>query len=698
MNRSLTSRRKFLKLASASSVVVGSAAVALPVRATIAGAARSNTVRCADSTISIDFDARMHSSIAYVGSGRKIALTRANASEFVELADGRRVSDFTLQHHTTEPVDGIHGKGSQLTLTGLAAAGLEKTVRVRLYDRYPGFASYQVTYRNLAGQPLTLVSWTNSACRIPSQGDALPQFWSYSGSSYADRRDWLQPVKQGFAQDNFLGMSASDYGGGTPIVDVWRRDAGLALGHLESTPRLVSLPVKEQQGTACLEIHAEGKHLLAPGESFETLETFVAAHGGDYFATLDAYRRLMGERGLRAPQPPKESYEPIWCAWGYERNCTVQLIEDTLPKVKELGLSWAVIDDGWQSTVGDWNLNTQKFPGGAADMQRLVGRIKEQGLKPRLWIAPLAAAPGSDVLHDHTDMLLLDKDGAAQNVSWWNSFYLCPAYEPTVAYTLGVVRRILGDWGFAGLKIDGQHLNGVAPCFNPAHKHARPEESMEKLPEFFHAIYATAMQINPAAVIELCPCGTSYSFFDFPYINQAPASDPESSWQVRLKGKTLKALMGPSAPFAGDHVELSDHGDDFASTVGIGAVVSTKFTWPMDPKPKDSFLLTPEREREWRHWITLYNDKKLSQGIYRGELYDIGFDKPEAHAVQQSGRNYYSFYAKQWQGVVELRGLATGSYRVRDYFNDRDLGQVSSARNTLQVQFEHFLLIEAIPV
>ena len=698
MNRSLTSRRKFLKLASVSGVAVGSGAVALSGRATMAGAARSNTVRCADSTISIDFDARMHSSIAYVGSGRKTILTHANASEFVELADGRRVSDFVLQHHTTEPVDGIHGKGSQFTLTGLAAAGLEKTVRVRLFDRYPGFASYQVTYRNLSGQPLTLVSWTNGACRIPSQGDASPQFWSYSGSSYADRRDWLQPVKQGFAQDNFLGMSASDYGGGTPIVDVWRRDAGLALGHLESTPRLVSLPVKEQQGTACLEIHAEGKHLMAPGESFETLETFVAAHGGDYFATLDAYRRLMGERGLRAAQPPKESYQPIWCAWGYERNCTVQLIEDTLPKVKELGLSWAVIDDGWQSSVGDWDLNTGKFPGGETEMKRLVGRIKEQGLKPRLWIAPLAAAPGSDVLHDHTDMLLLDKDGAAQNVSWWNSFYLCPAYEPTVAYTLGVVRRILGDWGFAGLKIDGQHLNGVAPCFNPAHKHARPEESMEKLPEFFHAIYATAMQINPAAVIELCPCGTSYSFFDFPYINQAPASDPESSWQVRLKGKTLKALMGPSAPFAGDHVELSDHGDDFASTVGIGAVVSTKFTWPMDPKPKDSFLLTPQREREWRHWISLYNDKKLSQGIYRGELYDIGFDKPEAHVVQQSGRNYYSFYAKQWQGIVELRGLPTGTYRVRDYFNDRDLGQVSSARNTLQVEFEHFLLIEAIPV
>ena len=44
-----------------------------------------------------------------------------------------------------------------------------------------------------------------------------------------------------------------------------------------------------------------------------------------------------------------------------------------------------------------------------------------------------------------------------------------------------------------------------------------------------------------------------------PYMNQAVASDPESSWQVRHKGKTIKALMGPSAAYAGDHVELSDN-------------------------------------------------------------------------------------------------------------------------------------------
>ena len=85
-------------------------------------------------------------------------------------------------------------------------------------------------------------------------------------------------------------------------------------------------------------------------------------------------------------------------------------------------------------------------------------------------------------------------------------------------------------------------------------------------------------------------------------------------------------------------------------------------------------------------------------GIYRGELYDIGFDKPETHVVEKSGRLYYAFYGRNWRGAVALRGLTAARYRVRDYFNDRELGEVSSAQNVLQLAFERFMVLEAIPV
>jgi alpha-galactosidase len=705
-----TSRRRFLQFTAGASVASGSVFLANPARALVARASLDTraAANLGDNCILIEFDSKMRSRLSHLqgtGDNGKVALTRWAASDSLALGTGLRLDQFAVREQSKQHIDGPFGPGTRLRMIGAADSQIEKTLEVELFERYPGFVIYRVSYRNLAPQAVAIRSWTNAELHLSPQAArhghvdaAEPHFWSFCGSTHSDRRDWVQPVWPGFKQQNFMGMSASDYGGGTPIVDVWRRDCGVAIGHLALTPELISLPVSCNDNGVDLALTNPFERVLAPGEQFNTHETFIAVHTGDYFSVLDSYRRLMAERGIESPLPPKAAFEPIWCAWGYERDCTVQLIEDTLPKVRDLGLRWAVIDDGWQSNVGDWNANREKYPRGDADMQQLVRNIRAQELKPRLWFAPLAAAPGSDLLHDRTDMLLLDKEGAVQNVSWWNSFYLCPAYEKTVAYTLDLVRKFIGEWGYAGLKIDGQHLNGVPPCFNPAHRHARPEESVEKLQDFFLAVYQTATKLNPEAVIELCPCGTSYSFFNMRSFNQAPASDPESSWQIRHKGKTLKALMGPSAAFAGDHVELSDGGHDFASTVGVGGIISTKFTWPRDPKPKDPFLLTPEKEALWRKWIALASERQLPLGIYHGELYDIGFDKPETHVVEKAGRFYYGFYAREFRGSVPLRGLSAVRYRVRDYFNNRELGEVLGAQGSLQIAFDGSLMLEAIPV
>ncbi|USX23675.1 alpha-galactosidase [Oxalobacteraceae bacterium OTU3REALA1] len=663
---------------------------------------RKNVARIGDAAMALEFDGQLRCRVLskHAAHPAPAAITAFAASERLRLKDGRWIERFALTAQAADRVDGPHGAGVRHRFTGVAAEGVEKTVNVTFYDRHPGFAVIRVGYRNTGATPLAVTAWRNSAHTLQPAAGRKPEFWTYSGASHLDRRDWVQPLTAGFDQRNFMGMNASDYGSGTPAADVWRRDCGLAVGHIDTVPRLVALPVRAVKGGAALAVECELEATLQPGESLDTLDTFLALHTGDYFGALDRYRQVMAERGLRSPDCPDECYEPIWCAWGYERDFTVPLMVGTLKKAKELGLEWAVLDDGWQTNEGDWKIDTKKFPGGEADMRGLVGSIKEAGLKARLWITPLAVDPGSDLLHDHTDMLLLDKDGAPQLVSWWNSLYLCPAYQPTIDMTRDLVRKILGEWGYQGLKLDGQHLNGVAPCYNPAHKHARPEESVEKLQDFWKMVYDTAMEINPKAVVELCPCGTSYSFHNMPYMNQAPAADPLSSWQVRHKGKTLKALMGPSAPYAGDHVELSDGGEDFASTIGIGAVLSTKFTWPVDPKPKDSFLLTPQREDKWRKWIGIYRDKMLPKGVYRGDLYDIGFDKPEGHAVEKDGRLYFAFYAPRWDGPVEIRGLGAGRWRLRDYVDGRDLGEVRGSVGTPRVtlRFERALLLEATRV
>jgi len=649
-----------------------------------------------DEALAIHFDDALRTRLDAFGQG----LTDFGASEQLLLKDGA-LDAFAFRGQRSERVrGGAQGPGRRLVVTGAAPNGIEKQVAVTFFERYPGLALVQARYRNAGQAPVEVLGWRNAAHTLAEREGG---FWSFSGATHEDRRDWVQPLGEGFEQRNTLAMDASDYGGGTPVANLWRRDVGLAVGHVEMVPRLLDMPVRKLAGAASIAVESNQPITLAPGQTLTTDRTFVCAHRGDFYAALSHYQRFMQDQGIVGPQAPESAFGPIWCAWGYDREFTTEQIVATLPKVRELGFEWAVLDDGWQTNEGDWKLDPRKFPRGDEDMRAFVRQVKAQGLKPRLWLAPLAADPGSDVLHDHPDMLLLDKDGSVQKVSWWNAFTQCPAYQPTIDFYVALTRKAIGDWGFEGLKLDGQHLNAVAPCYNPAHKHAHPTDSFEKLADFWNAIHRAAREENPQAVVELCPCGTAFAFHNLPATDQFPASDPTSSWQVRSKGKSVKALFGHRSSYAGDHVELSDGGDDFASSVGIGAVISTKFTWPRDtdrptqPLPPGGFVLTAEKERLWRKWIDLYREHMLPKGEYRGELYDIGFDKPEAHAIAKDRAMYYTFYADQWKGPLQLRGLGKGRYRVRDVFNDIELGQVDARDNVLEVSFARFLMLQAVP-
>lgn len=690
-------RRTVLKFV-AGGVAGGAALAMLPMAlaASLRGSDRAGAM-ARDAVLSIAFDHNLHTRLAANGK----ALTNYQPSESLLLADGA-IEDFAFAGQQELPVqDARHGAGHRLVVTGRSESGIEKQVAVTFFDSLPGLAVLQTRYRNQGTAALEIAGWRNAAHEL---ADAPGGFWSFSGTTHTDRRDWVQPLTAGFEQRNSLSMDSSDYGGGTPVANLWRRDIGLAVGHVEPEPRLLDLPVRKTANGAQIAVESSLASTLAPGQTLVTERTLLAVHTGDHFAPLQQYRQFMQAEGIVAPQAPESAFAPVWCAWGYERDFNTEQVLATLPKARDLGFEWAVLDDGWQTNEGDWRIDRRKFPRGDADMRDFVREIRKHGMRPRLWLAPLAADPGSDVLHDHVDMLLLDKGGAFQTVTWWNALTQCPAYQPTIDYYVALVKKAIGDWGFEGIKLDGQHLNAVAPCYNPAHKHAHPNDSVDGLADFWNAIHTAAHEANPEAVIELCPCGTAFAFHNLPATDQYPASDPLSSWQVRSKGKTMKALMGARSSFAGDHVELSDGGDDFASSVGIGAVVSSKFTWPKDTDhptdvlPPGGFVLTPQKEALWRKWVGLYKQHMLPKGEYLGALYDIGFDRPEAHAISKDGAMYYSFYAADFSGPVQLRGLGAGRYRVRDLFNEVDLGEVDAGSNTLDVAFKRFVLLQATPM
>jgi len=237
--------------------------------------------------------------------------------------------------------------------------------------------------------------------------------------------------------------------------------------------------------------------------------------------------------------------------------------------------------------------------------------------------------------------------------------------------------------------------------------------------DVYKTIFQTTRALKPQSVTQSCPCGTPPSLAWLPYLDQAVTADPVGAVQVRRRIKMYKALLGPEAAVYGDHVELSamrhigkvhrdgndwiEYGDDFASTIGTGGVVGTKFVWP-DPGPKfKRVLLTQQKEEHWKKWIGIYNQKMLSQGTFL-DLYTYGYDMPEAYAIEKDGKMFYAFFAPDesplWKGEVELRGLKPGSYEVVDYADGKDLGSVQATAGQvpqLKTEFRHHLLLEVSP-
>ena len=192
--------------------------------------------------LTIQFNRYLYSRVVARFDGKETILGSFVASETVVIGD-RVWNEFSLVLQKKERVRDDLGAGERLTMLGKCGP-LTKEVSVTIYDEFPSMAFFDVRYTNTGAAKLAVKGWTNNAYRVNAlPSGTTPAFWSYQSGSYEKRPNWVVPLHAKFHQENFQGMNASDYGGGTPIVDVWRRDVGIAVGHVDPRPRMISLPV-----------------------------------------------------------------------------------------------------------------------------------------------------------------------------------------------------------------------------------------------------------------------------------------------------------------------------------------------------------------------------------------------------------------------------------------------------------------------
>lgn len=201
---------------------------------------------------------------------------------------------------------------------------------------------------------------------------------------------------------------------------------------------------------------------LAPGESITLPEAALTVVRGGVDeaceALLDVQKanlKIMGE----AEDTLNPMYNEYCDTWGAP---TEKTIDAELKAIKDLGLSYFVIDAGWygqnakwEECTGDWDIRKSAFPDG---LKPVTDKIRKAGMIPGLWFEAEVASDKSAVFTAHPEMFVKE-DGKPINET--NRVFLNLSRDDAQEYLKTHVIDLLKENGFGYIKVDYNNTYGL---------------------------------------------------------------------------------------------------------------------------------------------------------------------------------------------------------------------------------------------
>lgn len=209
--------------------------------------------------------------------------------------------------------------------------------------------------------------------------------------------------------------------------------------------------------------------------------------------------------------------------YNYFQNIDEKTILRDLEGLKRAGDAANIfqIDDGYETKVGDWDLDPVKFPNGMAPV---VDKIHAAGFKAGLWIAPFAAEFKANIVKEHPEWLIKTVKGKNQiSGIAWNGFYALDIEQEEVrAYIKAFFDKVFDEWGFDMVKLDFLY----AACIRPRNNKTRGQlmcEAMDFLREICRdkIILGCGVPLGPSfGIVDACriSCDAELSFKEKWYV------------------------------------------------------------------------------------------------------------------------------------------------------------------------------------
>ena len=239
-----------------------------------------------------------------------------------------------------------------------------------------------------------------------------------------------------------------------------------------------------------------------------------------------------------------------WCSWyQYFDKVSAQDIRSNLQAASalrpNLPLDVIQIDDGFESTVGDWFSFSPSFPDGVAP---LASEIRTAGFTPGLWLAPFIIDPSSQLARQHPEWLLRSRFNRPVNAGYvWNR--LNTALDLTrpeaLDYASEVVQTAVHTWGFPYLKLDFLYAAALpGNYYDPTRTRAQALR---------HGLQALRLAAGPQTFLLGCGCplGPAIGLVDAMRIGADVAPD----WEPTRNGVKFFFRSEPDYPSARNAVQ-----------------------------------------------------------------------------------------------------------------------------------------------
>lgn len=422
------------------------------------------------------------------------------------------------------------------------------------------------------------------------------------------------------------------------------------------------------------------RYILDSGESFETPEAVMTYSPLGFTGMSLNMHKFVREHIIRGEWKDKE--RPVLLnSW---EACYFKIKESSLVSLarsaKELGVELFVLDDGWfaernddKRSLGDWDENPKKLPGG---LERLSRKITDLGIGFGLWVEPEMINRDSALYRAHPDWTMeirgqLHSEGRSQRI-----LDLC---NPTVVdYITEKMTEVFKKSNLTYVKWDMNRI--FSDVYSPYLPKERQGEAAHRYVIGLYRMMKTLTERFPHILFEGCASGGNR--FDlgilcyFPQIWGSDNTDALSRAHIQ-EGYSY----GYPLSCVGSHVAASPNHQTLRSTplntryniAAFGVLGYELDVRDMSKEQKEQTKLQITLYKTWRdtlqkgdfyriktgnfhHWIAVSKDKTRAVGMMMQELSTPNTQLELFRAKGLDPEKNYRFYSLSGKLNVKLFG------------------------------------------